>query len=172
MFASFVFLISLLPSSMSNTTFFDFSANSIAGKEISMNEYRGKVVLVVNVASYCGYTPQYESLQALYKKYRSRGLVVAAFPSNDFGQQEPGSDEEIARFCSVTYNVDFDLFSKISVAGSNCHPLFAFLKQDRDIKWNFEKFLVGPDGSLIARFGSATDPMGAEMIHLIEGLLP
>ncbi len=144
---------------------YDFSASGIDGAKQSLAEYRGKVLLIVNVASKCGFTPQYEGLQALYKKYRVQGFVILGFPCNQFGAQEPGTEEEIASFCSLTYGVDFPMFSKIDVNGSNTHPLYQFLKTEKpglagsqSIKWNFTKFLVDRDGKVVARFGPQDTP--------------
>ena len=143
---------------------FDFSAVGNNGKKISLKSYEGKVLLVVNTASNCGFTPQYKGLEALYKKYKDRGLVVLGFPCDQFAHQEPGSDTEIASFCEVNFGVTFPLMSKVDVNGANVHPVFAYLKKrasgilGRTIKWNFTKFLVGRDGRSVKRFASATEP--------------
>jgi glutathione peroxidase len=133
------------------------------------------VVLIVNVASECGYTPQYEGLQALHKRYASRGLRILGFPSNDFGGQEPGTDSQIATFCKNNYGVEFDMFSKIKVIGSDKAPLYRTLtstpKFSGDISWNFEKFLIGRDGQVIGRYKSAVEPLSGEMTKAIEGAL-
>src|SRR5437762_13918007 len=131
----------------------------INGKETSLKAYEGKVLLVVNVASKCGYTPQYKSLEATYQKYKERGLAVLGFPCNDFGAQEPGTNEEIKQFCSSKYNVTFPLFDKIEVNGANRHPLYVELAGEKspfpgNIKWNFNKFLIGKDGKIVKRFRS------------------
>jgi glutathione peroxidase len=152
----------------------DFTMKDIFGKDKSFADYRGKVVLVVNVASQCGYTPQYEGLESLYEKYSARGFVVAGFPANDYGAQEPGSDSEIATFCTSKYGVRFPMFSKISVKGSEKHPLYAFLTRAEpagEVKWNFEKFLVGKDGQVIARFPSSVAPESDTLIDAIESAL-
>jgi glutathione peroxidase len=145
--------------------FYDHSARRIDGTTASMSEYRGQTVLVVNVASHCGFTPQYRGLEALYRKYKDRGFAVLGFPCNQFGAQEPGSEAQIAEFCSRSYDVTFPLFAKIDVNGPAAHPLFEFLKSERPgalgtraVKWNFTKFLVGPDGAVLKRYASATDP--------------
>ena len=134
------------------------------GQAQSLCRFRGKVLLIVNTASKCGYTPQYEGLEALYRKYKDRGLVVVGFPSNDFGGQEPGSNKQIAEFCRTTYGVTFPLFRKIEVNGDHANPLYKFLKAqapvsvNEDIKWNFTKFLVGSNGKIVGRFESPTTP--------------
>ncbi|MEZ5921503.1 MAG: glutathione peroxidase [Parvularculaceae bacterium] len=144
---------------------YDFSAKRLDGKEQSLADYKGKVLLIVNVASKCGFTPQYEGLQALYEKYKDKGLVILGFPCNQFGAQEPGDEKEIASFCSLTYGVDFPMFSKIDVNGENTAPVYQFLKSEKkglagsqSIKWNFTKFLVDRDGAVIARFGPQDTP--------------
>ena len=145
--------------------FYDFKANAITGEEVSMSRYKGKVILVVNVASECGFTPQYEGLEELYKKYHPQGLEILAFPCNQFGEQEPGSAEEIQKFCSSKFSVTFPLFEKIEVNGDHTHPLYVFLKSEapgflgtESIKWNFTKFLIDRQGNVIERYGSSTKP--------------
>lgn len=147
------------------TSIYDFSAKSLQGKDVSLSEYRGKPMLIVNTASKCGFTPQYEGLEKLYKEYQDKGLVVLGFPCNQFGAQEPGSEEEIGAFCQVNYGVSFPMFSKIDVNGSNEHPLYTFLKKEKggilgtkNIKWNFTKFLVNRDGKVVGRFAPTTKP--------------
>lgn len=148
----------------STDTFYQFKAKSLEGKEISMKEYKGKVVLVVNTASKCGFTFHYEGLEALYKKFKDKGLVILGFPCNQFGGQEPGDATEISNFCSLKYGVSFPMFSKIEVNGNNAHPLYKFLKTQlpgtlgNEIKWNFTKFLLDRNGKPIQRYGSATKP--------------
>jgi glutathione peroxidase len=149
---------------------------TIEGRETSLGEYRGKVLLIVNVASRCGFTPQYRGLEELYKTYGERGLVVLGFPSNQFGGQEPGSEGEIAQFCSTNYGVTFPMFSKIEVNGEGAHPLYRYLKSERGgllgseaIKWNFTKFLVDRDGKVVDRFAPSTKP--GELTRAIEKLL-
>ncbi|RTL49426.1 MAG: glutathione peroxidase [Rhodocyclaceae bacterium] len=148
-------------------TAYDFSVQRLDGSEAHLSEYRGKVLLVVNVASKCGFTPQYEGLEALYRSYQDRGLVVMGFPCNQFGAQEPGSAEDIAGFCSTTYNVTFPMFAKVDVNGEGAHPFYAWLKKGAPgglgteaIKWNFSKFLVGRDGKVLNRYASTTTPEG------------
>jgi glutathione peroxidase len=142
---------------------------------VNLAKYRGNVVLMVNVASQCGYTPQYEGLQALHKKYAGQGLRILGFPSNDFGAQEPGSNQEIADFCKKNYGVEFDMFSKITVLGANKAPLYKTLTSTPgftgEVAWNFEKFLVGRDGKVIARFKSPVEPQSPEMTKAIEAAL-
>jgi glutathione peroxidase len=144
--------------------FYDFSANNLKGKSVSMKSFEGKVVLVVNVASKCGFTPQYKGLEELYKKHESKGLVILGFPCNQFGGQEPGTAEEISSFCSLNYGVTFPMFAKIEVNGDNTHPLYAFLKEalpgtlGNAIKWNFTKFLLDKKGNPVKRYGSMTKP--------------
>src|SRR5262245_21885467 len=150
-------------------TVYDFQATSIEGQQIPLKNYSGKVLLVVNVASKCGFTPQYSGLESLYEKYKDRGLVILGFPSNQFGKQEPGTDSEIKTFCDTRFGVTFPLFSKIDVNGSNAHPLYSFLKQARRgvlgtsrIKWNFTKFLIDRNGQPIKRFGPQVQPQALE----------
>lgn len=147
---------------------YEYSAKSLQGKEISMEEYRGKLLLVVNTASKCGFTPQYEGLQAIYEKYREKGLVILGFPCNQFADQEPGDEESIAKGCVLNYGVSFPMFAKIDVNGENAHPLFKYLKGELSglmggqIKWNFTKFLVDRDGKPLKRFAPATAPEKVE----------
>jgi glutathione peroxidase len=144
---------------------YDFEAATLRGANQPLTDYRGKTLLIVNVASACGYTPQYAGLEALYRKYQARGFVVLGFPCNQFGAQEPGSADDIATFCSSRYDVTFPLFAKIDVNGANAHPLFEHLKTERPgalgtkgIKWNFTKFLVDGRGEVVERYGSSTTP--------------
>lgn len=154
----------------------NFKMKSIDGKEVDLaNQYKGRVVLVVNVASRCGLTPQYKALEDLHKKYGSNGLSIAGFPANNFGAQEPGTDAEIKQFCTAKFNVDFDMYSKISVKGDDKHPLYKYLteqdpigKAGKDITWNFEKFLVGRDGNIVARFAPRIAPDDKTVIDAIE----
>jgi len=148
---------------------YDFKAKNIDGEEISLEKYKGKVLLVVNVASKCGFTKQYEGLENLYKKYKDNGFMILGFPSNQFSNQEPGTNEEIKEFCSLTYGVDFDMFEKVDVNGKNEIPLYTYLKSEaggvlgtKSIKWNFTKFLVDPYGKVVERFGSITEPKEIE----------
>jgi glutathione peroxidase len=149
---------------MSEQTISDFTAVRLGGGEESLSEYAGKVVLVVNTASKCGFTPQYEGLEKLYEKYADQGLVVLGFPCNQFGSQEPGGAEEIGAFCEKNYGVSFPMFDKVDVNGDDAHPLYTWLRSEKSgvlgskIKWNFTKFLIGRDGKVIRRFGSTTTP--------------
>lgn len=156
----------------------DFTLNSIDGQPAPLSQYKGKVVMIVNVASKCGYTPQYAGLEALYEKYKSQGFVILGFPANNFGAQEPGTNEEIKTFCSRTYNVTFPMYAKISVKGQDKNPLYQFLTDKQanpstggEIQWNFTKFLVGKDGKVVARFESAVTPESPEVAAAIEKAL-
>ena len=156
------------------TTLHDFDVTAITGKMQALRAFEGKVVLVVNVASACGFTPQYAGLEKLHEELGPRGLVVAGFPSNDFGAQEPGSDAEIETFCSTTYGVKFPMFSKLHVKGANQHALYAFLTSAEpagDVKWNFEKFLIGKDGRVAGRFSSKVEPGSPELRKAIDAAL-
>lgn len=143
------------------------------GKPESLCQYRGKVLLIVNTASYCGYTHQYEGLEALYRKYKDRGLVVLGFPTNDFGQQEPGSNKEIAQFCRLTYGVQFPMFEKTTVKSLAANPLYADLvaRTGQGPKWNFHKYVVDRDGNPVATFASRVEPNDPNLVALIEKLL-
>jgi glutathione peroxidase len=143
----------------------DFSAKRLGGAEEKLSDYKGKTLLIVNVASKCGFTPQYQGLQKLYESYKDKGVEVLAFPCNQFGAQEPGDEKEIASFCSLNYGVSFPMFAKVDVNGDGAHPLYKFLKKEKKgiagseaIKWNFTKFLVDGDGKVIARFGPQDTP--------------
>ena len=158
------------------TTAYDFAAQTLDGQPKPLADYRGKVLLIVNVASKCGFTPQYTGLEALQRKYAARGLEVLGFPCNQFGAQEPGDAAEIASFCSLTYDVSFPMFAKIEVNGPKADPLYTFLKHAKPgllgtegVKWNFTKFLVGRDGQVAARFGPNVKPEALE--GEIEALL-
>ena len=147
------------------TTAYDFSARTLEGTDLSLDAYRGKAMLVVNTASKCGFTPQYTGLEKLYRKYQDKGLVVLGFPCDQFGHQEPGDEEEIKNFCSLTYDVSFPMFSKIEVNGDKAHPLYKWLKSEKagllgmeGIKWNFTKFLVGRDGQVLKRYAPTDTP--------------
>ena len=156
---------------------FDFKVKTIDGKETSLAAYKGKALLIVNTASQCGYTPQYAGLEELYARYKDKGLVVLAFPSNDFGGQEPGSNEEIKKFCELRYKTTFPLFSKIDVKGDAADPLYKYLtglpgKQGGQVTWNFNKFLVAPDGTVVEHFDSKVKPDSPQLTEKIQGILP
>ena len=160
------------------SSIYDFTLDDIDGAPRSLADFRGQVVLIVNVASKCGFTYQYEGLQALYERYRDRGFTILGFPTNDFLGQEPGSEEQIKNFCSLTYGVDFPMFSKIVVKGRKIHPLYAHLTSKKTnpehggrITWNFNKFLLGTDGEILARFGSKDEPESEELVAAVERAL-
>jgi len=151
------------------TTVYDFSANTIDGQPQGLDAYRGKVLLIVNVASQCGFTPQYTGLEALYRKHKDEGLAVLGFPCDQFGHQEPGDEEAIKKFCSLRYDVTFPLFAKVQVNGGDAHPLYKFLKTEKKgllgseaIKWNFTKFLVDQDGHVVKRYAPQDSPESLE----------
>ncbi|HEY8503164.1 MAG TPA: glutathione peroxidase [Gemmataceae bacterium] len=153
----------------------DHKVTAIDGKEMDLSQYKGKVVLLVNVASRCGYTPQYEGLQALYQKYKDKGLVVIGVPSNDFGKQEPGTNEQIAEFCKANYGVTFPMLAKVKVKGEGKAPLYQYLTSKEtnpdhagEIGWNFEKFLIGRDGKVAGRYKSKVEPTSEELVGAIE----
>ena len=158
------------------TTFYQLSATRLRGQLISMADYAGKVILVVNTASHCGFTPQYAGLEALYKKYADQGLVVLGFPCNQFGKQEPGGADEIAQTCLINYGVNFPMFEKVEVNGAATHPVFHYLKDElpgvlgRRIKWNFTKFLIGRNGKPLKRFAPISTPekMEAAILAALE----
>jgi len=157
---------------------YEFTMNSIEGKPMPLSDFKGKVLLLVNVASRCGYTPQYDGLEALYEKYKAQGLVVVGFPANNFGGQEPGSNAEIKDFCERTYHVKFPMYAKTSVKGSDKTPLYQFLTSKGsnpstggEIQWNFTKFLVDRSGKVIQRFESEVEPQSREMVAAIEKAL-
>ena len=158
------------------TTVHDFSATSIDGIERQLVDYKGKVVLVVNTASQCGFTGQYKGLEQLYRKYTDRGLVVLGFPCDQFGHQEPGDEVEIATFCERNFGVTFPLFAKVDVNGPDAHPLYQWLRSEQSgmignkIRWNFTKFLIDPEGKVVKRYGSTTTP--DQIADDIEALLP
>lgn len=153
----------------------DFKLKNIEGEEVALSDYKGKVLLVVNVASKCGATPQYEQLQALHEKYSEKGLVVVGVPCNQFGGQEPGTEKDIKQFCSSKYNVTFPMFSKVDVNGEKEAPLYEFLKSHAeskgDVKWNFEKFVIGKDGKVAGRFRTPVKPDADEVVSVIEAEL-
>ena len=155
---------------------YDYSAKTLDGQDASLADYRVQVLLIVNTASKCGFTPQYEGLETLYRAYKDKGFTVLAFPCNQFGAQEPGNAEEIANFCSLTYDVTFPVLAKIDVNGPSAHPLYAYLKHEQKgllgteaIKWNFTKFLIGRDGEVVERFAPTTKPEDLKLA--VEALL-
>jgi len=157
---------------------YSFTMKSIEGTDVALSSYNGKVLLLVNVASKCGFTPQYKDLEALYRKYEDRGLVILGFPANNFAWQEPGTDAEIKTFCTTTYDVTFPMFSKISVKGKDQHPLYRYLTSEStnpkfagDVKWNFTKYLVDRKGNIVGKFGSSVKPLSDELVGAIESAL-
>ncbi len=154
---------------------FSFTMETIDGNPKPLSDYKGDVLLLVNVASFCGHTPQYKDLEAVYEKYESRGLRILAFPANNFGNQEPGTNEEIKEFCTLNYHVTFDMFSKISVKGENQHPLYKYLTTETefpgDVKWNFQKYLVDRKGRVVAMFPTKVKPTDKEFVAKLESLL-
>jgi glutathione peroxidase len=166
------------PPNPAERSIYHFIMKNIDGKDVPLAEYRGKVILVVNVASECGNTPQYKDLEALYQKYKEKGLVILGFPANNFGEQEPGTDAEIKKFCTSTYSVTFPMFSKISVKGDDQHPLYRLLtSRDTDpefagdVKWNFQKYLISRDGTIIGKFAPKLNPSSEEVTAAIEKAL-
>ena len=160
-----LFVIFIVLNAEKSMSIYDFDVKTIDGKEIFLSEYKGKVLLIVNVASECGFTPQYEGLEKLYQRYKDQGFEVLGFPSNQFGKQEPLSNEKIKFFCQGTYDVHFDMFSKIDVNGQNAAPLYNYLKREQggllwmdSIKWNFTKFLVDREGNIVDRYAPSTKP--------------
>jgi glutathione peroxidase len=152
-----------------------FTMKSLNGQDVNLGQYQGKVLLIVNTASKCGFTPQYAGLERLHEKYADRGLAILGFPSNDFGHQEPGTDEQIGQFCTANYGVKFDMFSKVDVKGDNQCPLYQFLTGEQtdapfagEVKWNFEKFLISRDGRIVARFRSPVTPESGPLTSAIE----
>jgi len=174
------FLMALLGISAmaADKTVYDFTLNSIDGKPTPLSDFKGKVVLLVNVASRCGFTQQYSGLESLYEKYKDRGFVIVGIPANNFGGQEPGTNQEIKKFCTAKYNVTFPMMAKVSVKGSDITPLYAYLTDKQanpstggEIGWNFTKFLVGPDGKVLARFDSKVEPESPEVTSAVEKAL-
>ena len=170
-----LFLTSIIAKE-NNMSIYDFNVKTIDGEEVSMSKYKGKVLLIVNVASKCGFTSQYEGLENLYEKYKNQDFMVLGFPSNQFANQEPESNDKIKEFCSLTYEVKFDMFSKIDVNGENEAPLYKFLKSNQkgilgteNIKWNFTKFLVDKNGNIISRFAPTYEP--EKLASIINDLL-
>lgn len=167
-------MVMLMAGSALAANIYDFTLPSIDGKPMPLADFKGKVILVVNVASRCGYTPQYSALQSLYEKYKGQGFVIIGFPANNFGAQEPGTNEEIKTFCSRKYSVTFPLYSKVSVKGEDQTPLYQYLTKQTspaiagEIKWNFTKFLVDRHGNVVQRFESAVTPDSTEVVSAIE----
>jgi glutathione peroxidase len=167
--------MSSAPTLAGSASAFDHTFEAIEGDKLPLGAWRGKVLLVVNTASFCGYTPQYEGLQALWERYESKGLVVIGVPSNDFGAQEPKSDSEILGFCKGAYNVTFPLTAKVAVKGAEAHPFYRWaleaLGAANAPRWNFHKYLIGRDGRPIAGYGSRVEPLSAELVGAIEAAL-
>jgi glutathione peroxidase len=166
----------IAPMTFAASSLYDIPLKDINGKDTSLKDYKGKVMLIVNVASFCGNTPQYAGLENLYQKYKDKGFVVLGFPCNQFGKQEPGSNEEIKEFCSKKYNVTFPMFDKIEVKGANQHALYKELSGKEspfpgDVGWNFGKFLVGRDGKIVKRIDPRTKPESAEVVKAVEDAL-
>ena len=179
-FQSLAFLLAILwcaATLFAADSVYDFTLPSIDGEPTALANYKGKVVLLVNVASRCGFTPQYSALESIYEKYKDQGFVILGFPANNFGGQEPGTNAEIKNFCSTKYNVSFPMFAKVSVKGADCTPLYQYLTQQAnpsftgDIKWNFTKFLVDRNGRVVSRFESPVKPDSPEVVAAIEKLL-
>ena len=170
-------VIMMATSLFAASSLYNFTLPSIDGKPMPMADFKGKVILMVNVASKCGYTPQYTALEATYEKYKDQGFVIVGFPANNFGKQEPGTNEEIKTFCSTKYNVTFPLYAKVSVKGSDETPIYTYLTTEAnpavagEIKWNFTKFLVDRDGRVVQRFEPAVTPDSPEVVSAIEKLL-
>jgi len=158
-----------------STSLYDFTMDNIDGKPVNLGQYRGNVLLVVNTASLCGNTPQYSDLQALYDEYHDKGFEILAFPANNFGQQEPGTNEEIKSFCFTKYSLTFPLFSKISVKGPDKHPLYQYLTEQSpfpgEVEWNFQKYLVDRSGKIVGRFHHRTKPLAPEIVKEVQRVL-
>ena len=159
-------------------TLFDLNMKTINGKDKPLSDYRGQTILIVNVASKCGFTPQYKGLEELYQTFKSRGLVILGFPANEFGSQEPGADTEISQFCDLNYGVTFPMFSKIVVKGEGIHPLYQFLTSPETnhdapgaVKWNFQKYLINKEGNIVKTYSSKTEPLDSDLIRDIENVL-
>ena len=154
---------------------YDFTLNDIDGKPVSLNQFRGKVLLLINTASFCGNTPQYTDLEKMYEQYREKGFEILAFPANNFGQQEPGTNAEIKTFCYTKYSLSFPLFSKISVKGDDKHPLYRYLTEQSpfpgEVEWNFQKYLVDRSGKVVARYPHRTKPLAPEILQDVERVL-
>lgn len=171
---SILFTSALYDSALAQSDFYQLHANTLQGEEFPFDNLKGKVVLFVNTASKCGFTPQYEGLQRVYEKYQNQGLVILAFPSNQFGGQEPGSSVEIASFCKLNYGVTFPVFQKGNVKGPDIQPVYKYLMSKisgSEIGWNFEKILVGRTGEVLARFKSSVEPESKELIDQLEAAL-
>ncbi len=178
---SFLYLamgIILAANILSAASVYDFELNSINSEKVPLRDFKGKVLMIVNVASYCGYTPQYASLEKLYLRYKDQGFVVLGVPSNDFGEGEPGTDPEIKKFCKRKYDVTFPMMSKVFVTGNNAIPLYQYLtdkgenpKTGGDIQWNFTKFLIGRDGTILARFEPSVKPDDPALVTAVENAL-
>jgi glutathione peroxidase len=157
------------------TSLYDFTMDDIDGKPVHLSQYKGKVLLLVNTASFCGNTPQYTDLETIYEQYRDKGFEILAFPANNFGQQEPGTNAEIKGFCLTKYSVSFPLFSKISVKGSDKHPLYQYLTEQSafpgEVEWNFQKYLVDRSGNVVGRFHHRTKPLSPEIVKEVERVL-
>ena len=172
-----IFILFFTVSAMGDSNIYNFSFKDLDDQPVSLNTFKGKVLLIVNTASRCGFTPQYKDLEELYTKYESQGLKVLGFPSNDFGTQEPGNNSEIKKFCTLKYNVTFPMFAKGSVSGDSIQPLFKYLTSESskdftgEIKWNFEKFLIDKKGNLRSRFSSAVTPLNSKITEQVESLL-
>lgn len=158
-----------------SSTVYDFTLNDIDGKPVSLSQFKGKVIMLVNTASFCGNTPQYTDLETIYETYKDKGFEILAFPANNFGQQEPGTNEEIKGFCMTKYNVGFPLFSKISVKGGDKHPLYRYLTEQSqfpgEVEWNFQKYLVDRSGNVVARYQHRTKPLADEVVKDVERFL-
>lgn len=154
------------------STLYDFTLNDIDGKPVSLSQFRGKVLMLVNTASFCGNTPQYSDLETMYEKYHAKGFEILAFPANNFGQQEPGTNEEIKNFCLTKYSLSFPLFSKISVKGADIHPLYRYLTEQSpfpgEVEWNFQKYLVDRKGNVVARYHHRTKPLSEQIVRELE----
>jgi glutathione peroxidase len=157
------------------TSFYDFTMDDIDGRPVNLSQYKGKALLIVNTASFCGNTPQYSELESLYEQYHGKGFEILAFPANNFGQQEPGTNAEIKGFCLTKYSVSFPLFSKISVKGSDKHPLYQYLTEKSpfpgEVEWNFQKYLVDRSGNIVARFPHRMKPSSPEIVQEVERVL-
>jgi len=174
-FLSFFAGSTMIAEPFNGASFYDFTMKTIDGKDMHLDKYKGKVVLVVNVASFCGFTKQYKGLEELFEKYKNKNFVILGFPANNCGAQEPGTDDEIKQFCSTKYNVTFQMFSKISVKGDDKHPLYKFLTSGGgnenltgEVSWNFEKFLIDKNGTIVSRYKRNIEPMSEEVTAKIE----